>query len=106
LKVVQGLEAELTNQFLIALAECATDPTIDNETALARCLAGEQPGTNPPPRKGVCDICFNPSFLVLNCFELFIIYFYYYFLSFSIIITIITILIDKQSSIHDESCRS
>lgn len=55
LKVVQGLEPELTNQFLIALAECAADSTIDNTAAVQRALANEQPGASPPPRKSVSN---------------------------------------------------
>eukprot|EP01039_Chlorochromonas_danica_P014220 gene14220-16572_t len=51
LKVVQGLEPEFTNQFLIALAECASDASIDNTAAVQRALAGEQAGASPPPRK-------------------------------------------------------
>jgi TRAF3-interacting protein 1 len=53
LKVVQGLEAEFTNKFLIALAECASDASIDNAAAVQRALANEEPGTSPPPRKSV-----------------------------------------------------
>ena len=51
MKVIQGLEPEFTNQFLIALAECASDASIDNTTAVQRALAGEQAGASPPPRK-------------------------------------------------------
>ncbi|RYH32017.1 hypothetical protein EON65_01295 [archaeon] len=49
LKVVQGLEAENTNKFLIALAECAANPAFDNEAAVVKCLRGEEPGQSPPP---------------------------------------------------------
>jgi len=51
LKVVQGLEPEHTNTFLIALAECASDPTLDNAAAVTRTLAGEFPVQNPIPRR-------------------------------------------------------
>lgn len=51
LKVIQGLEAEHTNQFLIDLADCAADATIDSVTAVQRALSNEQPGSFPPPRK-------------------------------------------------------
>lgn len=51
LKVVQGLEPELTNIFLIALADCAANSAFDNEEAVRRCLAGEEPGQRPPPLK-------------------------------------------------------
>lgn len=51
LKVVQGLEAEYTNQFLIALAECANNMAIDSEEAVRRTLRGEAPGQSPPPMK-------------------------------------------------------
>lgn len=53
LKVVQGLEPEYTNQFLIALAECATDGNLDFDEAVKRCLSGDQPGQGPPPFKRV-----------------------------------------------------
>lgn len=52
MKVVQGLEAELTNKFLIALAECASDSNLDNGVAVTRTLAGEAPGQGPIPRRG------------------------------------------------------
>lgn len=54
LKVIQGLEPENTNQFLIDLANCAADATIDSVTAVQRALSNEQPGSFPPPRKSVC----------------------------------------------------
>jgi len=50
-KVVAGLEPENTNVFLLALADCATDGTLDNTEAVRRCLAGEAPGMNVIPRK-------------------------------------------------------
>ena len=53
LKVVQGLEPEYTNQFLIALAECSTDQNLNFQEAVQRCLNGEQPGQNPPPYRNV-----------------------------------------------------
>ncbi len=53
LKVVQGLEAEYTNKFLIALAECASNPAIDNDEAVRRCLRGDAPGQGPLPMKRV-----------------------------------------------------
>lgn len=48
-KVVAGLEPEFTNMFLIALAQCATNDSIDNEQAVKRCLNGEEPGQGRPP---------------------------------------------------------
>ena len=54
-KVVSGLEPELTNMFLIALAECASDPKFDNAAAVRRALNGENPGDNPPPLKSISD---------------------------------------------------
>lgn len=49
--MVQGLEPELTNKFLIALADCASNAAIDNEEAVKRCLRGDAPGQSPPPLK-------------------------------------------------------
>eukprot|EP01035_Chromulina_nebulosa_P010088 gene10088-13585_t len=54
-KVVSGLEPEFTNMFLIALAECASDPKFDNAAAVLRALNGENPGDNPPPLKSSSD---------------------------------------------------
>lgn len=54
-KVVSGLEPEFTNMFLIALAECASDPKFDNAAAVLRALNGENPGDNPPPLKRSSD---------------------------------------------------
>jgi hypothetical protein len=53
LKVVQGLEPEYTNQFLVYLAECATDQALNSEEAVQKVLNGEQPGDNPPPYRKV-----------------------------------------------------
>ena len=53
LKIVAGAEAENTNAFLVALADCAVDSSIDNAEAVARCLNGVQPGDQPAPRRGV-----------------------------------------------------
>lgn len=53
LRVVQGLDPEFTNQFLIALAQCAADATIDNTVAVQKALSNEAPGASPPPRKSV-----------------------------------------------------
>ena len=50
-----GAEPEKTNMFLIALAEVALDSSIDNGDAVKRCLAGEEPGSRPVPRKKVCS---------------------------------------------------
>eukprot|EP01038_Epipyxis_sp_PR26KG_P008130 gene8130-11008_t len=50
-KVVSGLEPENTNLFLIALAECASDPKYDSQQAVRLCLNGAQPGEHPPPLK-------------------------------------------------------
>ena len=47
-KVVAGLEPEFTNKFLLSLAQCASDPSLDNGDAVRRCLSGEQPGEGPP----------------------------------------------------------
>ena len=49
LKVVAGLEPEYTNEFLIALADCASNPEFDNALAVKRCLDGEVPGAGPIP---------------------------------------------------------
>ena len=54
INVVEGLEPEFTNEFLIALAECAADGSIDNTLAVRLALANEQPGNSPPPRISVC----------------------------------------------------
>lgn len=51
LKVVAGAEPENTNLFLIALAQVATDGSIDSAEAVKRCLAGEEPGSRSAPRK-------------------------------------------------------
>ena len=52
-KVVAGQEPECTNAFLSALAEAATNSSIDSDQAVSRCLSGEQPGSGPPCiRKG------------------------------------------------------
>ena len=51
-KVVSGLEPEFTNMFLIALAQCASDPRLDNAEAVRRCLNGQNPGDQPPPVRG------------------------------------------------------
>lgn len=56
LKVVQGLEPELTNKFFISLAECAGNSNIDNNEAVRRCLAGEAPGSGPVPLKRVSQM--------------------------------------------------
>lgn len=53
IKVVQGLESEASNKFFIALAECAGNANIDNNEAVRRCLAGENPGSGPVPMKRV-----------------------------------------------------
>lgn len=65
LKVVQGLEAEYTNQFLIALAECCTDNNLDWNEAVRRCLAGEAPGQNPPPLKRV-SLCYALTYFDIS----------------------------------------
>lgn len=52
-KVVSGLEPELTNLFLIDFADCANNGQLDSAAAVARCLAGEQPGDRPPPLRNV-----------------------------------------------------
>jgi TRAF3-interacting protein 1 len=52
LKVVQGLEPEATNTFLIALARSAKNDGLDGRAAVARALAGEQPGEGPVPMRG------------------------------------------------------
>jgi hypothetical protein len=51
-KLIAGLEAECTNLFLIALAEVATDESLDFPEAANRCMRGEAPGSGPVPRKG------------------------------------------------------
>jgi TRAF3-interacting protein 1 len=45
-KVIGGLEPEYTCQFLILLAQLATNPNVDSDAAVRRCLAGESAG--PP----------------------------------------------------------
>jgi TRAF3-interacting protein 1 len=50
LKVIQGLEPEKTNAFLLTLARCAIDSTINSPEAVIRTLNGEQPGQGPIPR--------------------------------------------------------
>lgn len=50
-KVVAGLEPENTNSFFIDFVECANNTNIDNEAAVARCLAGEEPGSAPLPTR-------------------------------------------------------
>ena len=37
--------------FLIALAECSTDSSIDSKEAVRRFLSGEQPGDRPPAKQ-------------------------------------------------------
>ena len=51
--MVAGLEAEFTNMFLIALADCASNDSIDNEKAVQRCLNNEIPGSGPIPLKSI-----------------------------------------------------
>ena len=55
-KVVSGLEPECTNLFLISLAECAADRSIDNDQAVRRCLNGEAPGQGARPLRAVTII--------------------------------------------------
>lgn len=50
--MVSGMEPENTNIFLLALAECAADASLDIATALRMCMDGVNPGDVPPPRKG------------------------------------------------------
>lgn len=50
-KVVAGQEAELTCKFLIALADCSSNASVDTETAVHRTLAGEVAGSGPPALK-------------------------------------------------------
>lgn len=50
-KVVSGLEPEFTNMFLISLAQCATDTSLDNAEAVRMCFDGLEPGAQPPPRR-------------------------------------------------------
>lgn len=52
MKVVQGLEPENTNAFLLALARCAKNGNIDSAAAVGRTLRGETPGQGPPPVRG------------------------------------------------------
>jgi len=51
-KVVAGQEADLTCAFLIALADCATNPQVDVAASVQRTHAGEEPGQGPPAIKG------------------------------------------------------
>lgn len=51
-KVVSGHEPEFTNEFLLFLAECATNPNLDSSDAVRRCLNGENPGAGPIPTRG------------------------------------------------------
>lgn len=52
LKIVAGQEPENTNQFLLYLAECATDQGLDHSAAVRRVLDGESPTAGAPiPRK-------------------------------------------------------
>jgi hypothetical protein len=53
IKVVAGAEPEFTNAFLLALAQCAANPSIDNNAAVQRCLNGEMPGNGPIPLRQV-----------------------------------------------------
>ena len=53
IKVVAGAEPEYTNEFLLALAQCAANPSIDNNAAVQRCLNGEAPGSGPVPVRQV-----------------------------------------------------
>lgn len=52
LKVVQGLEPENTNIFLLELAKCAKNGSLDSQAAVNRTLSGGQPGDGPLPVKG------------------------------------------------------
>ena len=69
-KVVAGLEPENTNAFLLAFAECASDPSFDNAEAVRRCLSGESPG-GPQPLKKVnsvqSSICFQFLTTLMIC---------------------------------------
>ena len=49
---MQGLESENTCNFLLALAQCASNPRVDSVSAVSRCLKGEQPGQGPAALKG------------------------------------------------------
>jgi TRAF3-interacting protein 1 len=51
-KIVAGLEAENTCQFLQCLARAATDGGVDSAEAVRRTLDGEQMGEGPAARKG------------------------------------------------------
>lgn len=68
-KVVAGLEPENTNAFLLAFAECASDPNIDNAEAVRRCLGGETAGSGPLPVRQVISLAFmnhsNHSYFLL-----------------------------------------
>lgn len=52
LKVVQGLNPEETNKFILALARCAQNKSLDSRAAVDRTLAGERPGNGPVPVRG------------------------------------------------------
>jgi len=64
--VVSGLEPENTNSFLIALAECASDPSYDNAAAVRMCLSGVLPGASPPPLKVVYITCLLRSDITVS----------------------------------------
>ncbi len=51
IKVVAGQEPELTCKFLIALAEAASNSSVDSQAGVRRTLGGEAPGTGPPAIK-------------------------------------------------------
>eukprot|EP00904_Undaria_pinnatifida_P004728 jgi/Undpi1/14256/HiC_scaffold_9.g03905.m1 len=48
-KIVAGLEPEGTNALLTALGKCARSADLDFEEAARRVLAGDSPGSSPPP---------------------------------------------------------
>ena len=65
LKVVAGLEPECTNSFLLALANTASDPSINNAEIVRLCLDGVEPGTVDPPKKEV-----RSKFFLYFCHDL------------------------------------
>ena len=52
-KVVAGLEPENTAYFLYLLGDYAGSQDVDSAEATRRLLGGEEPGSSPPPRRGV-----------------------------------------------------
>jgi TRAF3-interacting protein 1 len=68
-KVVAGLEPECTNVFLLALAKCATNPSINNAAMVQRSLAGDLPGSTATEAKSESKAVYGKGkYYTLYCY--------------------------------------